>query len=68
MLSNLSQALANVALELSIRVRNKSSQVWNGTLVNNSLGQFLSVLSNLRESRRGNALESEFGLLDTEDE
>lgn len=37
MLSDLSKALANVSLKLSIRVRDKSSKVWDCTLVNDCL-------------------------------
>ena len=41
---NLGQTLTDVALELSIWMRNKSSKVWNGTLVNYCLGQLFSML------------------------
>jgi hypothetical protein len=44
--SNLGEALADVSLELSIWVRNESSKVWDGTLINNSLSKFLSVFGN----------------------
>jgi hypothetical protein len=43
-LGDLGKALANVSLELSIRVRDQSSKVRNGTLVNDSLGKLFGVL------------------------
>ena len=48
-LSDLSKALADVALELSIWVGNESSEVWYCTLINDCLGQFFCMLSNFRE-------------------
>lgn len=46
-LSDLSEALADVSLELSIGVGDESSEVWHGTLVNNSLGKLFGVLGDL---------------------
>jgi hypothetical protein len=43
----LSKARADLSLKLSIRVRDKSSEVRNGSLVNYCLGELLSVLSDL---------------------
>ena len=45
---DLGQTLTDVALELGIWVRNKSSKVWDGTLVNNCLGQFFGMLGDFR--------------------
>jgi hypothetical protein len=42
---DLSQALTNVTLELSIWVRYQSCEVWYCTLVNNCLSELFSVLS-----------------------
>jgi hypothetical protein len=49
-LCDLSKARADLSLKLSIRVRDKSSEVRNGSLVNYCLGELLSVLSDLTES------------------
>ena len=67
-LSDLSEALADVALELSVGVRNEGSQVRNSTLVDDGLGELLSVLGNLTKSGGGDALQSKLGLLDAKDE
>lgn len=55
-----------MSLKLSIWVRDKGSEIRNGTLVNNSLSELLSVLSDLAKSGGGNSLESKFWLLNTE--
>jgi hypothetical protein len=49
-LSDFSKARADLSLKLSIRVRDKSSEVRNGSLVNNCLSELFSVLSDLTKS------------------
>ena len=49
-LRNLSQAGADLALELGIWVRNQGSQVRDSTVVNNVLSKLLSMLGNLGQS------------------
>ena len=50
MLGNLREALANVSLELGVRMGDEGSKIWDGTLINNSLGELLSMLGNFSKS------------------
>ena len=43
-LGDLSEALADVAVKLSIGVADKSGEVWHGTLVNDGLNELLTAL------------------------
>jgi len=47
---NLSKALTNVSLKLSIWVGNQGSKVWYCTLINYGLGKLLGMLGNFTES------------------
>ena len=49
-------------------MRNKSSKIWDGSLINNSLSEFLGVLGNLSKGSGRDSLESKLWLLDTENE
>jgi hypothetical protein len=60
--------LANIAFELGIGVRNERSEVGNCALVNDGLSELFGVFGDFGESGRCDTLESEFGLLDAEDE
>lgn len=68
MFGDLCEALANVSLELGIRVGDKSSEVWNCALVDDSLSKFLGVFSNFGESGSCDSLEGQLGLLNAKDE
>jgi len=50
MLGNLCEALTDVSLKLGIRVGDKGSKVWNGTLINDGLGKLLSMLGDFTKS------------------
>jgi len=50
MLGDLGEALTDVSLKLSIWVRDKSSKVWDGTLIDNSLSKFFSVFGDFTKS------------------
>jgi len=50
MLGDLSEALTDVSLKLSIWMRDKGSKVWDCTLINNSLSKFFSVLGDFTKS------------------
>ena len=47
MLRNLSKTPTHLTFELSIRMRNKSSKIWDGTSVNYRLSEFTGVFSNI---------------------
>ena len=59
--------MADVTLELGVGVADKSGKVGDGTLVDNGLGEFLGMLSDLRESSSRDSLKSKLGLLDAKD-
>ena len=44
------KALTDVSLKLSIWVRDEGSEVWDGTLIDNSLSKFFSVFGDLTKS------------------
>jgi len=50
MLGDLSKALTDVSLELSIWMRDQSSKIWDGTLINNSLSKLLSMFCDFTKS------------------
>jgi len=50
MLSNLSETLANISLELSIWMRYKSSKVRDSALINYSLSELFCMLCNFSKS------------------
>jgi len=60
--------LANIAFELGVGVRDERGKVGNCALVNDGLSEFFGVFGDFGESGRCNTFESEFGLLDAEDE
>ena len=47
-------------------MRNKSCKIWVGSLINNSLSEFLGVLGNLSKGSGRDSLKSKLWLLDTE--
>jgi hypothetical protein len=47
---DLSEALTDVSLKLSIWMGDEGSEVWDGTLIDNSLSKFFSVFGNLTKS------------------
>jgi hypothetical protein len=49
-------------------VRDESSEVRDGTLINDSLGELFSMLGDLTKSGRGDALKGKLGFLDAEDQ
>jgi hypothetical protein len=49
-------------------MRNKSSKIWDSSLINNSLSEFFSVLGNLSKGSGRDSLKSKLWLLNTENE
>ena len=46
----------------------KSSKIWNGSLINNSLSEFFGVLGDFSKGSGRDSLKSKLWLLDTENE
>lgn len=67
-LGNLGQTGADLSLELCVRMRDQSSQVWDSTIINNVLSELFGVLCDFGKSCGGDSLQSEFGLLHADDE
>ena len=67
MLSDLGEALADIALKLGVWVRNKCSQVGDSTLINNCLSKLFSMFRDFRKSSCSNAFQSQLWLLNAKD-